>query len=183
MTVLYSLTTSELSMSMETNFSIEEWDDFLSRGIIKSFLIDMKNFLIADFVSRLDEGRDVRGKSFSKLDSSTVKYKRDNKKLFYTGRLRQSFRSIIVADELIVYNTAPYAKAVALGGTYVATQKQSWWLWYNVFKQTSGTPPRKGEGYTITVPERRFMGHANVHDVMAKKLFDKYFAKLENMGK
>lgn len=165
MTVLANTDNGHVSFKMESNFSLDKWEEYLSVGYMKEALKWTRGYFQKEIDKRFKLERGPV-KPWRKLSPITKRYKKGTKKLQESGKLRKSIKVKTKGNDIVFESRCKYAYIHQNGFAYTTTPRQSYWMWQNLFGK-KGHPFRPRN---IVIPARPFFGFSkkNVKDVERK---------------
>jgi len=173
-------TVGDLSFSMKSNFSFKTMKQALDEELTKRVFAFCKTYITKEIKNRFTKEVSPDGVKWKKLSPLTVAYKKSNKILHFTGRLRRSFVISTVGSVLQIACTAFYGIFHQKGVKIRTTLRQDLWMWYNLFKQ-EGSPYPKSQRF-INIPKREFMGFSKANKEEIKKAIVREAKKVERIG-
>jgi len=162
----------------ELNYDLNLWERLLGTGLTNNTLKEL-NVKLRKNMERRFSPQSKTYRSWPPLSPLTVKYKKSERRLFLTGKMSRSFKSTIYGRELVISNRAPQAAIHQMGGAIKTTEKQSFWLFHNVFdRKTHPFRPK-----LLIIPPRPFMGFDKNDIMVINKTIRTHLKKTERLGK
>ncbi len=170
----------DVIFTTEFNFDLDAWVGEFDKEGLHSLLVDCNKYLrhVIDVRFMRHKGP---GNIIWPLNSPlTLAAGKIGSLMRGTGGLLNSIKSTIVGDEVIISTNKKYAQILSKGAKYRTTPKQSYFLWANVFPDSSVAGPLGP--FEITLPARPFFGFDDKDKQSIRELARKHFKKTERMG-
>jgi phage gpG-like protein len=165
---------------IEMNFDIDEWVEQLGKKGVAEIMKRCRKYLLSVISTRFAKGIGPGGVFWAPLKPATIARKGHNKILRHVGALARSIVSSVYGDELIISTNRPYAKWLQTGANYLATVKQSAWMWHNLYGRPKGNPYVRRH---VRVAARPFFGFDRQNEKHIERIILSVWKSSERMGK
>ncbi len=170
----------DVIFTTEFNFDLDEWVGQFDKKGLQLLLVDCNRYLRHIIKLRFMRGTGPGNIIWPQNSPLTLASGKTGSLMRGKGDLLRSIKSTIVGDEVIISTNKKYAQILSRGAKYKTTPKQSYFLWANVFPDSSKAGP--SGPFEITLPARPFFGFDDNDKQNIRDLALKHFKKTERMG-